>query len=59
MNYFNNSSDISKLNSNSTLTITDANKDLIYVINKSIYQFIDHISSEITGSNFRVTGFRA
>lgn len=37
MNYFNNSSDISKLNSNSTLTITDANKDLIYVINKSIY----------------------
>ncbi|WP_211050923.1 YaaC family protein [Aeromonas dhakensis] len=28
-------------------------------INKSMYQFIDHISSEITGSNFRVTGFRA
>lgn len=28
-------------------------------INKSIYQFIDQISSEITGSNFRVTGFRA
>ncbi|MGG5826053.1 YaaC family protein [Aeromonas salmonicida] len=28
-------------------------------INKSIYQFIDQISSEITGNNFRVTGFRA
>ncbi len=28
-------------------------------INKSMYQFIDHISSEITGSDFRVTGFRA
>jgi hypothetical protein len=28
-------------------------------INKSIYQFIDHISSEITGNDFRVTGFRA
>lgn len=28
-------------------------------INKSTYQFIDHISSEITGNNFRVTGFRA
>lgn len=28
-------------------------------INKSMYQFIDHISSEITGNNFRVTGFRA
>lgn len=28
-------------------------------INKSIYQFIDQISSEITGKDFRVTGFRA
>lgn len=28
-------------------------------INKSVYQFIDQISSEITGMNFRVTGFRA
>ncbi|WP_368170760.1 YaaC family protein [Aeromonas sp. R9-2] len=27
-------------------------------INKSIYQFIDQISSEITGNDFRVTGFR-
>lgn len=27
-------------------------------INKSIYQFIDMISSEITGDDFRVTGFR-
>lgn len=28
-------------------------------INKSIYQFIDQISSEITGDDFRATGFRA
>ncbi|HDM8262140.1 TPA: hypothetical protein P0M60_002910 [Proteus mirabilis] len=27
-------------------------------ISKSIYQFIDQISSEITGNDFRVTGFR-
>lgn len=27
-------------------------------INKSIYQFIDMISSEISGDDFRVTGFR-
>lgn len=28
-------------------------------ITKSIYQFIDQISSEITGDDFRLTGFRA
>jgi hypothetical protein len=37
----------------------DASWLLTEFINKSIYQFIDHISSEITGHDFRVTGFRA
>lgn len=36
----------------------DASWLLTEFINKSIYQFIDQISSEITGSDFRVTGFR-
>lgn len=27
-------------------------------INKSLYQFIDMISSEISGDDFRATGFR-
>ena len=31
---------------------------LIEFINKSLLQFIDNISSEITGKDFRVTGFR-
>ena len=31
---------------------------LIEFINKSLFQFIDNISSEITGKDFRVTGFR-
>jgi len=31
---------------------------LIEFINKSMLQFIDNISSEITGQDFRVTGFR-
>lgn len=37
----------------------DASWLLSEFINKSIYQFIDQISSEITGNDFRVTGFRA
>jgi len=37
----------------------DASWLLTEFINKSIYQFIDQISSEITGKDFRVTGFRA
>jgi hypothetical protein len=37
----------------------DASWLLTEFINKSIYQFIDQISSEITGNDFRVTGFRA
>ncbi|HEY8037631.1 MAG TPA: YaaC family protein [Methylobacter sp.] len=37
----------------------DASWLLTEFINKSIYQFIDQISSEITGHDFRVTGFRA
>ncbi len=37
----------------------DASWLLAEFINKSIYQFIDHISSEITGHDFRLTGFRA
>lgn len=37
----------------------DASWLITEFINKSIYQFIDQISSEITGNNFRVTGFRA
>jgi len=36
----------------------DASWLLTEFINKSIYQFIDQISSEITGNDFRVTGFR-
>jgi hypothetical protein len=36
----------------------DASWLLTEFINKSIYQFIDQISSEITGNVFRVTGFR-
>ena len=37
----------------------DASWLLTEFINKSIYQFIDQISSEITGNDFRMTGFRA
>lgn len=37
----------------------DASWLLTEFINKSIYQFIDQISSEITGDDFRITGFRA
>jgi len=37
----------------------DASWLLTEFINKSIYQFIDQISSEITGNDFRATGFRA
>lgn len=36
----------------------DASWLITEFINKSIYQFIDQISSEITGNDFRVTGFR-
>jgi len=36
----------------------DASWLLTEFINKSIYQFIDQISSEITGNDFRMTGFR-
>lgn len=37
----------------------DSNWLLSEFITKSLYQFIDQISSEITGDDFRVTGFRA
>ncbi len=36
----------------------DASWLLTEFINKSMYQFIDQISSEITGNDFRATGFR-
>lgn len=37
----------------------DASWLLTEFINKSIVQFIDQISSEITGNHFRITGFRS
>ena len=37
----------------------DASWLLSEFINKSIVQFIDQISSEITGNQFRITGFRS
>jgi hypothetical protein len=37
----------------------DASWLLTEFITKSMYQFIDQISSEITGNDFRLTGFRA
>lgn len=36
----------------------DASWLLTEFITKSMYQFIDQISSEITGNDFRLTGFR-
>ena len=37
----------------------DASWLLNEFINKSVVQFIDQISSEITGNQFRITGFRS